>query len=672
MKNNYFCKFKEFQLPDEWDHKLKEFSENIDNQVFIIREPLSKENSLYDYKEAFVLLIPGYKLIVVNLIENNEYFEEFIDDFLDDLAYLSDKFSYMKKLGRPRKWKDTQIMVITEKVSNIDTFLQEINLYKHTNEKDKRISELLISLLTGSVNDIDILDLDEPTSILDKVKQKIVLFDGDQTRFIFEDIQNKLVRIQGLAGTGKTELLLHKLKELYVNPNKFTIGFTCHSKTLASNLRARVPDFFTFMKVEEQIEWNKRLFVFHSWGSGSVSNSGLYATICQKYSIPFYSLRFGNFGEICQRAINDLNKIENFEPIFDYLLIDASQDFSEEFFELCKMITNKTVYLAGDIFQTIFDKQVSDITPDFLLNKVYRTDPRTLMFSQAIGLGLFERPVINWLNDRELEACGYSIEKEKNRYILSRNKIRRFEDIDNESILRPVHISSATTSNVVSIIGDTIQKIMHSHSTVTPDDIGIVFIDSGKYIYNKIDELEDLLYNRFKWTINRGFDNKGQIGNTVFVSNRNNIKGLEFPFIICVTCLPISKSIASRNVLYMTMTRSFISSFLILSDQNEELMEVWSRGLESILENDKLIIDVPSADEILSEEALNIEKARYQTLEEIKTEIFKKYDILEQNEQEMYSKILNAHYLQNQELTKQDIDEIVKANKEVLYNDSKN
>ena len=60
MKNNYFCKFKEFQLPDEWDHKLKEFSENIDNQVFIIREPLSKENSLYDYKEAFVLLIPGY------------------------------------------------------------------------------------------------------------------------------------------------------------------------------------------------------------------------------------------------------------------------------------------------------------------------------------------------------------------------------------------------------------------------------------------------------------------------------------------------------------------------------------------------------------------------------------------------------------------------------------
>ena len=101
-------------------------------------------------------------------------------------------------------------------------------------------------------------------------------------------------------------------------------------------------------------------------------------------------------------------------------------------------------------------------------------------------------------------------------------------------------------------------------------------------------------------------------------------------------------------------------------------MEVWSRGLESILENDKLIIDVPSADEILLEEALNIEKARYQTLEEIKTEIFKKYDILEQNEQEMYSKILNAHYLQNQELTKQDIDEIVKANKEVLYNDSKN
>lgn len=672
MKNNYFCKFKEFQLPTEWEHKLREFSETIDNQVFIIREPLSKENSTYEYKDAFVLLIPGYKILIVNLIEDNELFMEFSDDFLDDLAFLSDKFSYITKLGRPRKWTGTQVKVIKEKVSDIDTFLQNINCYKHTNEKDKRISELLISLLTGSVNDIDNLDLEEPASILDKVKQKIVLFDGDQTRFIFEDIQNKVVTIQGLAGTGKTELLLHKLKELYVNPNKYTIAFTCHSKTLASNLRARVPDFFTFMKVEEQIEWNKRLFVFHSWGSGNVTNSGLYATICQKYSIPFYSFRFGNFEKVCEQAINDLIKLDNFVPLFDYILIDESQDFSEEFFKLCSMVTKKTVYSAGDIFQTIFDKQVSDITPDFLLNKVYRTDPRTLMFSQAIGLGLFERPVINWLNDRELQACGYNIEKEENSYILSRNKIRRFEDIDSESSIRPVHLTTTNTSNVVGQIGDTIEEIKNLHSTITPDDIGIVFIDSGKDIYSKIDELEYLLDEKFGWSMNRGFENKGQIKNTVFVSNRNNIKGLEFPFIICVTCLPISKSISSRNVLYMTMTRSFISSFLIMSNQNEQLIDSWSQGLESLLENDKLIIEVPKEDEILSEEELKIEEARYQTFEEMKIEIFKKYDIFEQNEQEMYNQILYAHYSNNNELTKLDIDKIVRANKEVDYNDPRN
>lgn len=669
MKDNLFYKFKEFTLPEEWKKILEDLAQRIDNQVFVIREPLSKESSLYEYKESFIVLIPSYKLLIVNFgEEEGEDFEDFCDDFLDDLAYLSDKYSYMKKLGRPRKWKKNQIEII--QTNGKKSFIDNIDEYKHHDEKEKRISDLLISLLTGSVNDIENIDLDEPTNILDKVKQKIVLFDGDQTRFIFEDIRSKLVRIQGLAGTGKTELLLHKLKELYINPEKYRIGFTCFSKTLASNLRLRVPDFFTFMKVDEQIEWNTRLSVFHSWGSGNVANSGLYATICQHYSIPFHSLRFGSFQKVCVEAIKDLKKLGSIEPLFDYLLVDESQDFSDDFFELCGLVTKNTVFLAGDIFQTIFDNQVNDVKPDFLLNKVYRTDPRTLMFAQAIGLGLLERPVINWLSDRELEACGYNISKVKSQYTLSRNKLRRFEDTEDEGIICPVYLKDTIYSNVINETIEAIREIIEIHPTTTPNDVGVVFIDSGKYIYNKIDELENAIYDEFGWEINRGYENKGQIDNTVFVSNRNNIKGLEFPFIICVTCTPISKSIASRNVLYMTMTRSFISSYLILGDQNEELVSNWKTGLLSIIENDKLIVQKPDDNEILSKEELKIEEARYQTLEEMKHEIFKKHNITTQREQEVFSKILNAHYLKQRDLTKEDIDEIVKANKEVMSNES--
>lgn len=44
-----------------------------------------------------------------------------------------------------------------------------------------------------------------------------------------------------------------------------------------------------------------------------------------------------------------------------------------------------------------------------MLDKCYRTDPRTLMFAHSIGMGLFEEPPLNWLRDEEWKACGYKV-----------------------------------------------------------------------------------------------------------------------------------------------------------------------------------------------------------------------------------------------------------------------
>jgi len=119
-------------------------------------------------------------------------------------------------------------------------------------------------LLTGSINDIDRVKADLPKSLLDKIKRKILLFDADQTRFIYQKLDQSIVRIQGLSGTGKTELLLHKLRDIYVNSPKSRIVFTCHNRILADNLERRIPDFFNFMKVEEQIAWKDRLWCISS------------------------------------------------------------------------------------------------------------------------------------------------------------------------------------------------------------------------------------------------------------------------------------------------------------------------------------------------------------------------------------------------------------------------
>ena len=202
-------------------------------------------------------------------------------------------------------------------------------------------------MLSGSINDIAKIGAAEPRSILDKVKKKIVLFDGEQTRFIYKNYQvKKIVSVQGLSGTGKTELLLHKLKELYMADDTSKIFFTCHNIALANKLEQRIPRFFDFMMVNKQIKWRERLWMERAWGAKSEPNSGLYSYICNHYDIPFFRYSLGvDYQFIYSRVLKALSNTpeRQFEPCFDYILIDESQDFPEVFFDVCKKVVKQKV-----------------------------------------------------------------------------------------------------------------------------------------------------------------------------------------------------------------------------------------------------------------------------------------------------------------------------------------
>ena len=380
--------------------KIREYSKNNPlEQIYILNKPLSENKYKYEYEEnALVVLSPKHKIIFLDLANKQEEFEEYYNDFIEDLNSISDKFKYKDYIGRPREWKKelTQLEIYS---SAID--IEELFLNNSLSGELQRKSQLLISLLIGSINDIEKKGIAIPKTILEKIKNNIVLFDGQQTRFIYKEFDRKSIFIQGLSGTGKTELLLHKLKELYSSKEYLKIFFTCHNITLANNLKNRIPDFFNFMKVEKQIDWNNQLWVDRAWGSASDKNSGLYSYICDFYKIPFLNFKQGrNYETIFSKALEYIENIKNFTYAFDYILVDERQDFPDVFFKLCEKITQHKVYIAGDVFQDIFDN-ISDteLNVDIVLNRCYRTDPRTLMFAQAIGMGLFEDKKLNWLSD---------------------------------------------------------------------------------------------------------------------------------------------------------------------------------------------------------------------------------------------------------------------------------
>lgn len=537
----------------------------------------------------------------VNFSSNEESFDDYVDDLVEDLGSISDKYRYKDSIGRPKAWRKDLIKTI-----NYDGGFDLTELLSSTELSDpsrQRVCELLISLLTGSINDIDKVGVEIPQTLLDKVKQKILLFDGDQTRFVYQQPTKPSIRIQGLSGTGKTELLLHKLKEIYLAFPECKIAFTCHNKILADSLRRRIPEFFDFMKVEQQIQWDERLWCTHAWGSLSDPNSGIYRYICSRYGILFerYS-RYMSFDQACKLALAHLEKNPPEKHAFDFCLIDESQDFPDSFFQLCKKVTRSTVYIAGDVFQSIFDENITfAIEPDFLLTKCYRTDPKTLMFAHSVGMGLFEPKKLRWLEDREWAACGYVVEKDPaaGNYQLSREPLRRFEDVDRTDV--PSVLISKTEGPFVQGATDQIlsciNQIKKDNPTVTADDIGIILLDTNDIAFTLADTLSVRVPRELGWKVNVAYETKRKTKNTLFVSNKNNVKGLEFPFVICVTSR-IKNSYSYRNSIYMTLTRSFIQTYLVVSaEATASVLPAIEAGLEVINDTGYIIVHVPTVAE---------------------------------------------------------------------------
>lgn len=581
---------------------LEKYSNEHQKQIYVIKNPLGENKYNYNRDSAFVILSPGYKIMFVNCGEDDEGFNDYEEDFIEDLGSLSDKYNYKDTIGRPRDWRKHLVSSydLDKETADFEEFFQHIKLSDGALAKK---NELIISLLTGSINNIDKVKGNVPDNILDKVKQKIILFDGDQTRFVYQKFDKKKVIIQGLSGTGKTELLLHKLKEIYLDKENANsrIMFTCHNKILADSMRKRIPEFFNFMKVEQQISWNERLWCVNAWGSQYDGHSGAYRYICETYGITFQRFSYVmTFDRVCRIALDELKKIPDidFKHCFDFMLIDESQDFPASFIELCELVTRDTIYVAGDIFQSIFDTNISnEIQPDFLLSKCYRTDPRTLMFAHGIGMGLFEKEPLTWLMHDEWEACGYLVDdSEKNRLKLKREPLRRFEDVTDAQIhsIELLHSSSDTEEKEILNI---LTRIKNENPTVLADDIGIIFIDKAKEIYKTADRLEQSIPRIFGWNVNKAYETKEKVKDTLFVSNKNHVKGLEFPFVICVT-RDISRSHSYRNSLYMMLTRSFIKSYLLLGVDNEELQQAIGSGLQVINEHGYMDIAIPPKDVI--------------------------------------------------------------------------
>lgn len=257
------------------------------------------------------------------------------------------------------------------------------------------------------------------------------------------------------------------------------------------------------------------------------------------------------------------------------------------------------------------------------------------MFAHGMGMGLYEKHKINWLSDEDWEKCGYEIEKldKSSKYRLTRKPVRRFEDIP----LDYKSISIFVTSNFLLPIIRKIDEWKNDYPTLTPDDIAIILLDNRQDSYTLASLISQAITRKYEWECNLAYISKKKIANKLFISNRNNVKGLEFPFIICLTN-KILDSLVYRHTLYTMLSRSHLQSVLVVGEMDDKLKDDIIKATNEIMSYGHVTVDVPNEIERkrINEIILHTSKLKLSFEERVNT-ICKKKNIPESNSSKILS-----------------------------------
>ena len=132
------------------NHKLIDsvstYCEQNKVQAYLIDHPLGDTKYTYEYKDALVLLIPKHKITFITFSGSTQKFEDYVDDFIEDLGSISDKYRYKNSIGRPKSWRvDLTTTISHEEIIDFENFLDSIKI-ENTNNRttSKSIGELSV------------------------------------------------------------------------------------------------------------------------------------------------------------------------------------------------------------------------------------------------------------------------------------------------------------------------------------------------------------------------------------------------------------------------------------------------------------------------------------------------------------------------------------------------
>ena len=413
-------------------------------------------------------------------------------------------------------------------------------------------------------------------ALIKRRNNQMNMLDESQFNTVYNTIRTH-GRIRGLAGSGKTILLVKKMAYLHYKNPELELAYIFYTKSLKQYIEKLFKDFYhDFDKIKDPDM--TKIHILHSWGGSEME--GFYSVTCRENGISCKSWidtkNRGGFDYACQDALSVSGG--RIRPKYNYIFVDEAQDFCLHFFKLALKTlkyTGKLVY-AYDELQSLNEnssmptkKQIfgDEECEDINLSVCYRTPMEILVTAHALGLGIYRKKsdgtigIVNMMEDYSVwKAVGYNIKKgelDYGKYV----EMYRNEEIE----IKPgesVRINKASTvTEQYEKASEEIHRLL-TEEDVTPEDIMVIDLaaltfqdnyDTFKNIFYGKNDREHIKLNlvnkdnafAFKkkgcLTYTSVFRAKGNEANIVFVLNSQDMSGI---------------SSVSRNRLFTAMTRA--------------------------------------------------------------------------------------------------------------------
>lgn len=441
-----------------------------------------------------------------------------------------------------------------------------------------------------------------PSTLGAKIKNRntfVGTFDEKQFNMIHSYDTNNL-RIRGLAGSGKTILLVKKMAYLHYKFPEKNLAFVFYTVSLKQYIYDLFKKYYKDYDRYGEPNINK-IEIVHGWGS--VSKKGFYSEVCSKINytpkslneaVAQKSLNEAPFEFACKDLLEFINNNQLHTDFFDYIFVDEAQDFKLEFFRLarkCLTSSGKLIY-AYDELQSLNDENPMPTKSqifgdeeciDINLTESYRAPVEILTTAHALGLGIYrevaegEIPFVNIVRDKKVWLdIGYNVKEGNLEYgqhvILCRNETR----LDDKKL-----ITTCPYENDVEQYTELSKIIINllKQEDIIPEDILIIDLLSYKLSDNHYKFRT--IFNEHARTAGLFNSETGQLSATINLVNKDNptrmkvknaipyttifrAKGNEanLVFIVNADSLEMVKSI-SRNKIFTAMTRARYAVWLM-------------------------------------------------------------------------------------------------------------